>query len=209
LIAAEVADLWEDWMRHADQVLVDEGLLATIYEALGQRCPRAAAAAGRASPPRWYAPADSQACPQLELRVLEREARANLVYRSLPAWAQGRCRMPNHGALGRCSRAASHQAGSRKNGENRARKGVTDGRRMRVDTPWWKPMSIIQPTQVCWRWCTVLTRTMKKITKIAGEVGAKLRDRSRSVSCACWTCAGGALKGKQSQEKLKRAMASC
>jgi IS5 family transposase len=27
----------------------------------------------------------------------------------------------------------------------------------------------------------VLTRAMKKITKIAGEVGTKLRDRSRSV----------------------------
>lgn len=30
LIAEEVSDLWEDWMRQVDQVLADPQLLATV-----------------------------------------------------------------------------------------------------------------------------------------------------------------------------------
>ena len=48
LIAEEVADLWEDWMRPADQVLDDDQLLSTVYEALPDGTPRAVPAAGRA-----------------------------------------------------------------------------------------------------------------------------------------------------------------
>jgi IS5 family transposase len=52
----------------------------------------------------------------------------------------------------------------------------------------------------------VLTRTMKKITKIVGEVGTKLRDRSRSVKRRVLGIARAARsKAKQGQEKLKRA----
>ena len=40
LIAAEVGDLCEDWMKHADQVLADELLVAAVYEALAKRRPR-------------------------------------------------------------------------------------------------------------------------------------------------------------------------
>ena len=40
LIEEEVADLWEDWMRHADEVLNDEKLIETVYLALAQRSPR-------------------------------------------------------------------------------------------------------------------------------------------------------------------------
>jgi IS5 family transposase len=52
----------------------------------------------------------------------------------------------------------------------------------------------------------VLTRTMKKITKIVGELGTKLRDRSRSVKRRVLGIARAARsKAKQGQEKLKRA----
>src|ERR1700738_3559510 len=52
----------------------------------------------------------------------------------------------------------------------------------------------------------VLTRAMKKISEIAGEVGAKLRDRRRSVKLPVLDIARAArAKGPQSQEKLKRA----
>ncbi len=37
LIAEQVADLREDWMQHADRVLEDEQLVATVYEALARR----------------------------------------------------------------------------------------------------------------------------------------------------------------------------
>jgi hypothetical protein len=40
LIAAEVDDLCEDWMKHADQVLADELLVAAVYEALAKRRPK-------------------------------------------------------------------------------------------------------------------------------------------------------------------------
>jgi IS5 family transposase len=39
LIAEEVGELWEDWMRQVDQVLTDAQLLNTVYEALAQRWP--------------------------------------------------------------------------------------------------------------------------------------------------------------------------
>ena len=52
----------------------------------------------------------------------------------------------------------------------------------------------------------VLTRTMKKITKIAGAAGTQLRDRSRSVQLKVLEIARAArAKGGQSQEKLKSA----
>jgi IS5 family transposase len=52
----------------------------------------------------------------------------------------------------------------------------------------------------------VLTRAMKKITKIAGEVGTKLRDRSRSVKLRVLDIARAArAKGPQSRDKLKGA----
>jgi len=46
---------------------------------------------------------------------------------------------------------------------------------------------------------------MKKITKIVGDVGAKLRDRSRSVKLRVLDIARAARsKAKQSQEKPKQ-----
>jgi transposase, IS5 family len=50
----------------------------------------------------------------------------------------------------------------------------------------------------------VLIRTMKKITKIAGDVGTKLRDRSRAVKLRTLDVARAARsKAKQSQVKLQ------
>ncbi len=59
-------------------------------------------------------------------------------------------------------------------------KGVTAGRRMRVDTTAVET-DIHHPTDttLLGDGVRVLTRTMTKITKIAGAVGTKLRDRSR------------------------------
>jgi transposase, IS5 family len=52
----------------------------------------------------------------------------------------------------------------------------------------------------------VLTRIMKRITKIAGAGGTELRDRSRSVQLKVLEIARAArVRGQQSQEKLKSA----
>ena len=60
--------------------------------------------------------------------------------------------------------------------------GVAPGRRMRVDTTVVET-NIHYPTDstLLGDGVRVLTRTMQRITKIAGPVGATLRDRSRSV----------------------------
>src|SRR5712692_6040837 len=40
LIAEEVADLRDAWMQHADLVVGDEAIVATVYEALARRHPK-------------------------------------------------------------------------------------------------------------------------------------------------------------------------
>jgi transposase, IS5 family len=39
LVAAEVKDLYEEWMRQADRVLDDPAIVAAVYEALAHRRP--------------------------------------------------------------------------------------------------------------------------------------------------------------------------
>ena len=50
LIAAEVGDLREPWMTHADAVLADEELVATVYEALAKRHPNSRRRGRKATP---------------------------------------------------------------------------------------------------------------------------------------------------------------
>ena len=69
LIAVEVEDLFEEWMKHAEEVLNDEQLVATVFEALAKRRPKSRSRgrtsyAGRSGP----ASTDSQARSQLELQ---------------------------------------------------------------------------------------------------------------------------------------------
>ena len=85
--------------------------------------------------------------------------------------------------------------------------GLTEGRRMRVDTTVVET-NIHHPTDssLLGDGVRVLIRTMKKITRIVGEAGTRLRDRSRSVKLRVLDIARAARsKAKQGQEKLKRA----
>src|SRR5438270_13437024 len=82
LIAEEVSDLREDWMGHADQVLADEQIVAAVYEALAKRHPKSRRRG------RLGAPAEVvlrllilKHVRNWSYDVLEREVRANLVYR--------------------------------------------------------------------------------------------------------------------------------
>lgn len=86
-------------------------------------------------------------------------------------------------------------------------KGVTEGRRMRVDTTVVET-NIHYPTDssLLGDGVRVLIRTMKKITTITGEAGARLCDRSRAVKLRVLDIARAARsKAKQSREKLARA----
>jgi IS5 family transposase len=83
-------------------------------------------------------------------------------------------------------------------------RGVVSGRRIRGDTTVVET-NIHYPTDSSLMG-DLLTRAMKKITKIAGEVGTKLRDRSRSVKLRVLHIARAArAKGPQSRDKLKSA----
>jgi transposase, IS5 family len=84
---------------------------------------------------------------------------------------------------------------------------VVHGRRMRVDTTVVET-NIHYPTDSSLLGDGVrgLTRTMKKVTKLVGTAGAKLRDRSRSVKRRLLEI-GRTVRGKAApnQERLKRA----
>src|SRR5271155_4557266 len=209
LVTLEVDDLCEDWMKHADEVLADELLVAAVYEALAKRRPKSR------SRGRHGVPAEVvlrllilKHIRNWSYGVLEREVRANLVYRNFSR--VGGAKMPDAKTIGRWGVALGPQV-IKQIHERMVKiaqhKGVTEGRRMRVDTTVVET-NIHYPTDssLLGDGVRVLTRTMKRITKIAGKAGAKLRDRSRSVKLRVLDIARAARsKAKQGQEKLKRA----
>src|SRR5436190_6684088 len=209
LIAAEVGDLREDWMEHADAVLADEALVAAVYEALGKRHPKSKSRGRQGTP----AEVVLRLLILKHIRnwsydVLEREVRANLVYREFTRVGAGKT--PDAKTMGRWGLALGadviKQIHTRMVTLAQSH-GLTEGRRMRVDTTVVET-NIHYPTDssLMGDGVRVLTRAMKKITAIVGEVGTKLRDRSRSVKLRVLDIARAARsKAKQGQEKLKRA----
>src|SRR5436305_1195997 len=184
LIAGEVSDLREGWMEHADRVLADEQIVAAVYEALAKRHPRSR------SRGRLGAPAEVvlrllilKHLRNWSYHVLEREVRANLVYRDFTRVGGGKT--PDAKTMGRWGLAVDPETIKQIHGrmvQIAQEQGVMQGRRMRVDTTVVET-NIHHPTDstLLGDGVRVLIRTMKKITEIAGAVGTKLRDRSRSV----------------------------
>jgi IS5 family transposase len=115
--------------------------------------------------------------------VLEREVRANLVYRDFTRVGGGKT--PDAKTMGRWGLALGPDV-LKQIHERMVRiaqdTGVTTGRRMRVDTTVVET-DIHHPTDstLLGDGVRVLTRVMKRITEIAGAAGTKLRDRTRSV----------------------------
>jgi transposase, IS5 family len=211
LIADEVKDLNEDWMIHADQVLADEQILAVVYEALGKRH-RLSRTRGRKATP---AEVVLRLLVLKHIRnwsyvVLEREVRANLLYRNFTR--VGFAKMPDAKTMGRWGVALGPEIIKQIHQRIVSiaqEKGVAQGRKMRVDTTVVET-NIHYPTDssLLGDGVRVLTRVMKKIVKIVGDVGAKLRDRSRSVKYRVMEIARAArAKAPQSKAKLKKAYA--
>src|SRR6516165_247918 len=184
LIAEEVKDLHEAWMKHADQQLADPQIVAAVYEALATRHPHSRKR-GRPGTP---AEVVLRLLVLKHMRnwsyaVLEREVRANLVYRDFTR--VGGTKMPDAKTMGKwgvaLGPAVVEQIHERMVQIARAG-GVVPGRRMRIDTTVVET-NIHYPTDstLLGDGMRVLTRTMQRITKIDGPIGAKLRDRSRSV----------------------------
>jgi IS5 family transposase len=135
-IEEAVGNLWEPWMRHADQILEDEKLLNLVYEALVQRHPKSRTRG------RLGAPAEVVMRMLLlkhirnwSFDVVEREVRPNLLYREFTRVYAGK--VPDSKALGRQALALGpevieqiHQRVVELAVEN----NVVQGRKMRVDT---------------------------------------------------------------------------
>lgn len=184
LIAEEVSDLQEDWMKHADQALEDEQLIATVYEALAKRSPKSRTRGRRGTP--------AEVVMRLLLLkhirnwsfdVLEREVRANLVYRDFTR--VGASKVPDSKSMGRWELALGPEEVQKIHErvvEIAQGNQVVKGRKMRLDTTVVET-NIHYPTDsnLLGDGVRVLIRAMKRIVEIAGEQGAKLRDRSRSV----------------------------
>src|SRR3984885_7454290 len=184
LIAEEVSDLCESWMMHADAVVAEEVIVAAVYEALAKRHPKSRSRGRRG------APADMvlrllvlKHIRNWSYEVLEREVRANLVYRDFTH--VGGAKTPDAKTMGRWGVALGPEVLKQVH-ERMVKiahdKGVTAGRRMRVDTTVGET-DIHHPTDstLLGDGVRVLTCIMGKITKIVGAAGTKLRDRRRSV----------------------------
>jgi IS5 family transposase len=209
LIAEEVTDLHEAWMKHADQLLGDPQIVAAVYEALAQRHPHSRKR-GRPGVP---AEVVLRLLVLKHMRnwsygVLEREVRANLVYRDFTR--VGGTKTPDAKTMGKWGVALGpevveqiHERIVQIARDHR----VAAGRRMRVDTTVVET-NIHYPTDssLLSDGVRVLTRTMKKITEIAGAAGARLRDRTRSVKLRVLEIARAArAKGHQNGERLAQA----
>ena len=136
LIAEEVRDLREEWMEHADQVLEDERLVATVYEALVKRSAKSRTRGRRGTP--------AEVVMRLLLLkhirnwsydVLEREVRANLVYRDFTRVGAGKA--PDAKTMGRWGLALGPETVEKIHErvvEIARENQVVQGRKMRLDT---------------------------------------------------------------------------
>jgi IS5 family transposase len=208
LIAEEIDQLREPWMAHADRLLEDEKLVEAVFNALSKRHGKSRTR-GRLGTP-----------AEIVLRllllkhirnwsyaVLEREVRANLVYRDFTR--VGAAKVPDAKTMGRWTLALGPEviqglhtrvvtlAGAEK---------VVVGRKMRLDTTVVET-NIHYPTDsnLMGDGVRVLIRVMKRVAEIAGKQGAKLRDRSRSVKLRILEIGRVArTKGGPNQERLQK-----
>jgi IS5 family transposase len=209
LIAEEVSDLREAWMTHVDELLADEAIVQAVYEALAQRHPKSRSRGRRGIP------ADVvlrllilKHVRNWSYGVLEREVRANLVYRDFTR--VGADKMPDAKTMGRWGVALGPAVIKRIHDrivQLAQTENIVQGRRMRVDTTVVET-NIHYPTDssLLGDGVRVLTRTMRKITELAGSAGAALRDRTRSVKRRLLEI-GRAVRGKAvpNRERLERA----
>lgn len=208
LIVEEVGELWEDWMRQADAVLADAQLVDGVYQALARRWPQSRTRGRKGTP--------AEVVLRLLLlkhmrnwsyAVLEREVRANLVYRQFTR--VGAHKVPDAKTLGKLGLALGPEIIEQLHERVVAiaqEKGIVQGRRLRVDTTVVET-NIHYPTDssLLGDGVRVLTRTMRRIVELTGTAGAKLRDRTRSVRYRLIEIGRASRsRGEQGQQKLKQ-----
>jgi IS5 family transposase len=209
LIAEEVTDLWEPWMRHVDEAIDDDQLLEIVHAALSQRCKK--------SKTRGRPGASAEVILRLLLlkhirdwsyEELTREVRANLVYREFTRIGGGK--VPDDKSMSRFGRQLGPEVVEKLHQRVVSiaqEKKIIQGRKLRVDTTVVES-NIHYPTDstLLSDGVRVLTRVMKKVTEVVGQVGAQLRDRTRSVKHRILEIARASRdKSEKGQQKLTAA----
>src|SRR5258705_5382732 len=192
-------------MKEVDQLLEDAALVESVYDAQGKRH-RKSRTHGRTQTPAEVA---------LRLLILkhvrnwsydtlEREVRANLVYRAFTRI--GDEKVPDAKTLARLGQVIGPEV----IGELHERlmelareRGLVQGRKMRVDTTVVET-NVHYPTDssLLGDGARVLTRTMKKVEKATGGLKKQIRNRMRSVNKKVIAIAlAGRLKGPEGEER--------
>ena len=211
-ISEAVSDLWEPWMRHADQALEDAALLLIIQQELAKRCKK--------SKTRGRPGTTAEIILRMMLlkhfrdwsfEDLTREVRANLVYREFTRVGGGK--VPDDKTMGRLARQLGPEVVEKVHKrvvEIALEKKVAAGRKLRVDTTVVET-NIHYPTDssLLGDGVRVLTRVMKKVGEAAGQAGTALRDRTRSITLKVLAIARASRnKTESGKEKLKQAYVS-
>lgn len=176
--------LWPDWLRRIDTLLEEEAVIDTVVQALEARWPQSRRR-GRPG-----TPADV-VLRMLMLKHLfdwsyddlEREVRANLVYRMFTRIDAGE--VPDAKTILKIARALGPEVIAqlhRQVIEVAKRAGVTHGRRFRVDTTVVET-NVHYPTDstLLQDGVRVLTRTMERASTALGDQPGRVRNRMRSV----------------------------
>jgi IS5 family transposase len=150
-----VSDLWEPWMRHADQALEDEKLLLIIQHELTKRCKK--------SKTRGRPGTTAEIILRMMLlkhfrdwsfEDLTREVRANLVYREFTRIGGGK--VPDDKTMGRLARQLGPEAIEKVHQrvvEIALEKKLASGRKLRVDTTVVETNIHSDRQQFVGRWC--------------------------------------------------------
>jgi IS5 family transposase len=209
IVSETVDDLWEPWMRHADQALEDEALLLIIQQELAKRCKK--------SKTRGRPGTTAEIILRMMLlkhfrdwsfEDLTREVRANLVYRDFTRIGGGK--VPDDKTMGRLARQLGPEVVEKLHQrvvEIALEKKVATGRKLRVDTTVVET-NIHYPTDssLLGDGVRVLTRVMKKVRQVAGQAGTALRDRTRSIKLKVLAIARASRnKTESGKEKLAQA----
>ncbi len=177
--------LWPDWLRKIDTLLEDEAVIEVVAQALEARWPQSRRR-GRPGTP-----------AEVVIRLLilkhlfdwsyddlEREVRANLVYRMFTRIDAGD--VPDAKTILKIARAlgpAVIEQLHRQVVEVAKRAGVTHGRRFRIDTTV-VATNVHYPTDstLLRDGVRVLTRTMQRASAALGDQSGQIRNRMRSVT---------------------------
>src|SRR5438874_1296519 len=174
--------LWPDWLRKIDMLLKDEAVIEVVAQRLEARWPQSRRR-GRPGTPAEIVIRLLKHLFDWSYDDLEREVRANLVYRAFTRIDAGE--VPDAKTILKIARALGPEIVEhlhRQVVEVAKRAGVTHGRRFRIDTTVVET-NVHYPTDstLLQDSVRVLTRTMHRASAALGDATGRARSRLRSV----------------------------